>query len=319
MESKSALIFDIYRGTSHDGPGQRDTVFFKGCPLSCKWCHNPEGISPRPLVWWQGRQCIGCGICHDTCMNGANLLDEKGVHIDRSKCAVCGACVQACPAQALSMCGETVTLEGLLREVLKYKVYFDKTGGGVTASGGEAMLQYPFVAEFFKALHENGVSTALDTSGFAPREHFEAVLEHTDYILYDLKLWDSRMHEKYTGVDNRIILDNARWIAGLIKSGQLRSELWIRTPLIPGATANEENLRAIGAFIHNELGDEAVSRWELCAFNNSCLSKYERLEKNWEYAGNHALKKDEAERLRKSAALGGYASDKLFVTGILTE
>ncbi len=318
MSRDSALIFDIYRGTSHDGPGQRDTVFFKGCPLSCKWCHNPEGISAEPLVWWQSRQCIGCLICHETCRHGANIAAEDGIHIDRDKCVRCGECVKACPGQALSMCGERRSLDSLIDELLRYKVYYDTTGGGVTASGGEAMLQYEFVTELFKGLHAHGVTTALDTSGFAPREHFEVILPHTDYILYDLKLIDPEQHRHFTGVSNELILDNIRWIAEKIRSHEFKSEIWIRTPLIPDATATEENLSGIGKFIAGEIGD-VVARWELCAFNNSCITKYQRLDRTWEYEKYHALKKSRAEELRQAAAAGGYDPGRLFVTGILSD
>ena len=319
MSSDSAIIFDIYRGTSHDGPGQRDTVFFKGCPLSCKWCHNPEGISPYPLVWWQSRQCIGCLICHDTCSHGANIAAEDGIHIDRSKCICCGDCVRACPSKALSFSGEKRSLDSLLSELLKDRVYFSKTSGGVTASGGEAMLQYKFVTQLFKQLHSYGINTALDTSGYAPKEHFQEILPHTDYILYDLKLIDSKMHRHFTGVDNELILDNVCWISEKICCGELSSELWIRTPLIPDATALEDNLYGIGKFMADELGEKAVARWELCAFNNSCITKYQRLDKTWDYEKYHALKKSRGEELRKAAASGGFPQEKISVTGILSE
>ena len=319
MSKDSALIFDIYRGTSHDGPGQRDTVFFKDCPLSCKWCHNPEGISAEPLVWWQSRQCIGCLICHNTCKHGANIAAEDGIHIDRSKCVRCGECVKACPSQALSMCGERRGLDGLIEELLKDKVYYSQTSGGVTASGGEAMLQYEFVSEMFKRLHEKGISTALDTCGYAPREHFEKILPHTDYILYDLKLIDSEQHKHFTGVNNELILENISWISKKIRDKELNCELWIRTPLIPDATATVDNLQGIGKFIADELGEAAVARWELCAFNNSCITKYQRLDKAWSYEKYHALKKHRAEELRMAASAGGFDGDKIFVTGILSD
>lgn len=319
MDERHALIFDLYRGTTHDGPGQRDTVFFKGCPLSCTWCHNPEGISTSPLVWWQKQACIGCGLCHDACPTGANALAESGIQIDRDKCTVCGKCALACPAEALTLCGQEWSLEALLEEVLKNKPYYDRTGGGVTVSGGEAMLQYRFVERFFQELHAVGVTTALDTCGHVSAACLARVLPHTDYILYDLKLMNSAGHERFCGTGNGLILENARRIAEAINRRELGGEFWIRTPLIPGASASEENLRNIAAFIVNQLGVRNVARWELCAFNNSCSSKYHRLGKPWDFAGNRALRRAEALSLRQTAERAGFPSEKLFVTGILTE
>ena len=319
MDKQHALIFDIYRGTSHDGPGQRDTVFFKGCPLSCTWCHNPEGISPLPQVWWQERQCIGCGLCHEACPTGANRMLETGISIDRSLCKACGACVRACPAQAMEMCGREWTLDALVKEVLKNKPYYDRTGGGVTVSGGETMLQYGFVEEFFAALRGHGVTTALDTCGFVPANHFDGVLPLTDYVLYDLKLFDSGLHRKFCGVDNRLILDNAKMICSGISDGKYSCEFWIRTPLIPGATASEENLSELAHFVVDKLGVQNVSRWELCAFNNSCLGKYKRLEKKWDFEGVRLLNKAQVNALKTAVEQAGFPGEKLFATGIIAE
>lgn len=181
------------------------------------------------------------------------------------------------------------------------------------------MLQYKFVTQLFQQLHSHGINTALDTSGYALKEHFQEILPYTDYILYDIKLIDSDLHKHFTGVGNQLILDNLLWISELICSGGLRSELWIRTPLIPDATANEDNLYGIGKFMADKLVERAVTKWELCAFNNSCITKYQRLDKIWDYEKYHALKKSRGEELRKAAASGGFPQEKIFVTGILSE
>ena len=316
---QSAIIFDIYRGTSHDGPGQRDTVFFKGCPLSCQWCHNPEGITKEPLVWWQKRSCIGCKLCHEACPTGANQLNEDGIFIDRSKCIACGECVKACPAQAMTFSGEKWTLEDLVRELVKYKPFFDQTGGGVTASGGEAMLQHEFVAALFSELHRHHINTALDTAGSVPAAWFDEVLPVTDYVLYDLKLMDTEEHRRFCGVGNEQIIENIRHIISCMEEPDSGFRVWIRTPLIPGATANEKNIAAIASFVVRELGTENIDRWEMPSFNNSCISKYERLGREWLFARAELLNRSETDRLRQAAIHAGFPGEKLFVTGIVRE
>jgi pyruvate formate lyase activating enzyme len=318
MVACEALIFDIYRGTTHDGPGLRDTVFFKGCPLACAWCHNPEGISFGQAVWWDSRLCIGCHLCLEACRYGANSDQDGRIVIDNQKCRRCGACVEVCPSKALTFIGETWEVGRLVREMLKDEAYYRQTGGGVTASGGEPLYQHQFVAEFFARLREQGVHTALDTSGQAAWETFEEVLPHTDLVLYDLKIFDSCLHQRYTGQPNGRILDNVRRLAAGMRAGMYQSGLWIRTPLIPGATASEENIWALGAFIAGELGP-AVSRWELCAFNNSCLNKYQRLNKDWAFHETALLSRSTAAHMKDAAIAGGVPSDQIFITGLLAE
>lgn len=319
MSAEKALVFDIYRGTSHDGPGQRNTVFFKGCPLSCRWCHNPEGISPKRLVWWQSRLCIGCLLCHEACKTGANIPGENGIYIDRDKCIACGACAKACPAEAMTLCGEEWNLDHLVKEMAKYKPYYDVTGGGVTASGGEAMMQHDFIRPFFKALHQNGITTALDTCGFIKAEYYDEVLPFTDYILYDLKIFDAERHKYFCGQDNALILNNAKHIISSIASGEINAEFWIRTPLIPGATDDETNIGMIASFIVNDLGSCNISKWELCSFNNSCISKYDRLGKSWEFKGEKILTRSKINALMNTAVSAGFPKEKLFATGIINE
>ncbi len=315
---ETASVFDIYRGTTHDGPGLRSTVFFQSCPLSCRWCHNPEGITAAPGVWWEARSCIGCMLCQDACPVSANPAGETGIHIDRERCIRCGSCVDACPTGAMSFIAREWSLPALLDEVLRDQAFYQKTGGGVTASGGECMVQHAFVARFFQELKAQGVNTALDTSGFAAFSAFEEVLPYVDYVLYDLKLLDASAHRQFTGQDNSFILENARKIASAVKEERFRAELWIRTPLIPGATATAENLAAIGDFIAGQMEGQ-VRRWELCAFNNSCITKYQRLGLPWACQDVPLLRKEETEALRKAAVSGGVDNELVFVTGLLRE
>lgn len=317
MEDR-ALLFDIYRGTTHDGPGMRSTAFFKGCPLSCRWCHNPEGIARTQAIWWEPKTCIGCMTCVNTCPHGAIIAAEDGLEIDRSLCDNCGACVEACPARAMTFIAKAWEMDELVKELCKDKAYYNQTSGGVTVSGGEVLLQADFVAELFKRLHQCQIHTALDTSGLAPIQTVDRVLEHTDCVLYDLKLMDSQQHKRFTGVDNALILENAKHIASRINSGNLKAEMWIRTPLIPDATATPDNIRRIGNFIAQELGD-AVTRWEMCSFNNSCINKYNKLGIDWEYAQTPLMNRKEVNELLEVAKASGVAEERIIVTGIIHE
>lgn len=315
---KSAAVFDIFRGTTHDGPGLRTTVFFAGCPLHCAWCHNPEGIALGRKVWWDKRTCIGCMLCHAACKTGANIAGEDGFVIDDPLCSRCGACVRACPAQAMTFTSRTIALDALVDEVMRDKAFYDKTGGGVTASGGECMLKPAFLKDFFSELSRRGVDTAVDTCGMVPYESFEKVLPYTRHVLYDLKFLDSAMHQKHTGQGNDIILENVRRIAKGIAQGRLACDLWIRTPLIPDATATPENIAAIGSFLARELYS-AVSRWELCAFNNSCAGKYERLGLAWTYRDKPLLSGAVAQALMDMACSCGFPNDRVALTGIIAQ
>lgn len=311
----TAHVFDLYRGTTHDGPGIRSTVFFAGCPLHCAWCHNPEGIPAANRVWWQAKSCIGCQLCVSACPVGAKVAAEDGI-LSTERCTACGACVRACPTGAMSFVWKEWSLEKLVDEVARDKPYYDRTDGGVTASGGECMLQASFVAAFFEQLHQRGITTALDTCGEVPWTSFETVLPHTDVVLYDLKLMDPEQHRHFTGADNALILENARRLVQGAREGKFR--LWIRTPLIPEATATEENVHAVAAFLAKELKG-AVERWELCAFNNHGLSKYERLHKPWIYANVPLLTAGQAEALRRVALECALGEENVAVTGMLSE
>lgn len=317
MQKKTALIFDIYRGTTHDGPGIRSTVFFKGCPLSCSWCHNPEGISTKQQIWWYSTRCIGCGICINTCQNHAIYSNESGIHIDQELCKQCLSCTKQCPSKALQPIGKEYTVESLLKELQKDKLYYQQSGGGVTVSGGEVMLQYEFIQDLFARLHQEEISTALDTSGFTTFEHLKNLLPHTDYILYDLKLLDDMKHCYFTGQSNRIILENFEKLIHAKRAGENNFELWIRTPLIPKVTATKENITAIARLLQPYLGNY-VNRWELCAFNNACKDKYHRLDKIWAYENDKHLTAQEAHLLQQYALNQGLDPKYVILTGILT-
>ncbi|MBI9083672.1 MAG: glycyl-radical enzyme activating protein [Desulfobacterales bacterium] len=281
-KEKTAMVLEIQRMSTEDGPGIRTTVFFKGCSLGCTWCHNPESISARAQLQWIGNRCIGCHSCLTVCPEKALSASPDGIIIDRGRCKGCGTCAEECPSTALEIMGKTWTVDDLVHEVLKDRVYFETSGGGITASGGEAALQADFVADFFKRCRAQGVHTALDTCGQVSWQAYEKILPHTDLLLFDMKLIDSEEHRRYTGKGNKKILENLLFIRGWREDHGCPDKLWIRTPVIPGATDSEENIAGIGEFIHRHLAD-GMDRWELCAFNNLCRDKYSRLDLNWAF------------------------------------
>ena len=241
---KTGRIFEIKRFAVHDGPGIRTTIFFKGCPLRCLWCHNPEGLDNKPEIALLERKCIGCGSCFEVCPNGVHERSANGEHlIHRSRCTGCNACIDACLPGALKWYGKEYTAEELFEIVLKDSGFYSESGGGVTCSGGEPLMQAEVVAELFKLCREAGIRTALDTSGCASWEAFEHVLPFVDLYLFDIKHMNSDEHRKLTRVDNRLILGN------LNKLFEIGKEVEIRMPVIPGLNDSEENLVQTADFL----------------------------------------------------------------------
>ena len=319
MEEPKCQVIEITRGTTHDGPGMRTTVFFKGCPLNCLWCQNPEGMKAGQEVWWEERKCIRCLACLRACPADAVVEDASGLHIERSQCTLCGACVEECPSAAMSFTGQEWSIASLVKEVLKDKDYYQAFGGGVTVSGGEPLCQYKFVAQFFKRMHAEGVNTALDTCGLAPAEAFRSVLPYTDTVLFDIKILDPRLHKEYTGQPNEAILKNLLNIADRIRKVNHEMRLWIRTPLIPDTTATEENIAAIGGFICDNVQD-VVERWELCAFNPACRNKYnKKMGLAWEYEDYPLMGQRAVDRIKAVALATGIAGEKLVVSGLIAK
>lgn len=309
-----AMLFEIQRLSTEDGPGIRTTVFFKGCSLACAWCHNPESISARPQLHWIASRCIGCGTCCTVCPENALELTPDGVTIDRSCCTRCGACAAECPSTAMELIGTRWRLNDLVHEVLKDRAYFASSGGGVTAGGGEPGLQAPFLSAFLRTLKQEGLHTAVDTCGCFPAQDLEAFLPFTDLVLYDLKEIDPNRHRAFTGRSNQQILDNLQTIGSRMMDGGAPQALWIRTPVIPDATATEANVAGIGHWIADHLKG-AVARWELCAFNNLCRDKYQRLDRDWSFKTHPLLTETEMEHLAEIARRSGVDPDIVHWSG----
>jgi pyruvate formate lyase activating enzyme len=308
-------ILHTQRLSTEDGPGIRTTVFFKGCPLHCEWCHNPESISSCLQTQWFSIRCIGCKTCVDTCPNGYLTMTNLGLCIDRTHCDACGKCAAACPSGALEAMGELVTVDELLAELLKDRAYYEASGGGVTLSGGEPTLQPLFAEAILRGLKEAGISTALDTCGLCPASTLDRLLPYTDLVLFDLKLFDADLHRRFTGAPNRQILENLLHIRDIIQRQEQPVSLWARTPLIPGTTSSEENLAAIGHYLAETL-DGALSRWELCAFNNLCRDQYARLGLEWNYARTPLMTRTELTHCEEIAKASGPRPELVLATGV---
>ncbi|MBI9102105.1 MAG: glycyl-radical enzyme activating protein [Spirochaetales bacterium] len=268
--------------STEDGPGLRTTVFMKGCSLKCCWCHNPESIQPGIQVQWYGVKCIACGLCTEVCENNAINLTPRGVEIDREKCGSCTRCVETCPSGAMTQIGTYREPEELAMELLKDRVYFEKSGGGITISGGEPVLQSDFVLELLKCLKKERIHTALDTCGAAASSSLEKLLPFTDLVLFDLKHADNDQHKLLTGQGNIQILKN------IDLACRSDAEIWIRTPIIPGCTNSENNiykLTLLIADVNKKAKHRGILKWELLTFNNLCADKYKRLGLEWKLEG----------------------------------
>ncbi len=227
----NGIVFNVQRFCVDDGPGIRTTVFFKGCNLRCAWCHNPESQRAKLQMMIYKNRCTNCGKCKEICPYSLE------------QCELCGQCTIYCPNDARAICGKKYTEDEVFNEIVKDKVFYDNSGGGVTFSGGECMLQIEFLLEILKKCKESGIHTAVDTAGHVPYEFFERIIPYTDLFLYDVKCFDNDKHRQYTGVGNELILENLKKLLAADKP------LWIRIPIIPTVNDSEEEMQKIKNFL----------------------------------------------------------------------
>jgi len=293
----SALIFNIQRFSIHDGPGIRTTVFFKGCPLKCQWCHNPESINPFPEIAYHELRCIKCYKCIEVCPTEALSKSQNGITINREKCDGCGKCAEVCYSGALELCGRYMKIEEVMAEVIRDLPFYKNSNGGLTVSGGEPLAQANFVADFFARAHEEGIHTALDTSGHAKWTTVRKALDHTDLVLYDIKAMDSERHKTLTGVPNKLILTNLERTCG---EG---IPVIVRIPVIPNCNIVnvEKDVKEIADFLQ---GLNTVKRVDLLPFHRLGKSKYLMLGRNY-IVDIEPPDKEYVEKIKKILASSG--------------
>lgn len=281
---QTPMVLDIKGNALDDGPGIRSVVFFKGCPLSCVWCHNPESRRRTPELSFDASACIGCTRCIEACPHGA-LSHEASTFVDRSRCDLCFACVDVCPSKALSRVGSPSSVDEVLATVLRDKPFFDASGGGVTFSGGEATLFMGYLGQLAAACRREGVHTLLETAGHFHWAAFERdVLPHIDTIYYDIKLFDEAAHREFCGVPNGRILDNFARLADLSRTGEV--DLLARIPLVPGITARPGNVLAIGDF----LLEHGIRRVRLLDYNPTWVDKTTKIGASNAYAERDSMR-----------------------------
>ncbi|MDY5846663.1 MAG: trans-4-hydroxy-L-proline dehydratase activase [Bariatricus sp.] len=271
------LVTNIQKYSIHDGDGIRTSIFFKGCPLRCAWCHNPETQNFKNQILTNREKCTGCGACVSACPNGAITIEDGKAVTDHGKCNGCGKCVEYCLANIREVAGTEYEVKELVKEVMKDEMFYEESGGGVTLSGGEVMcMDMDYILKLVKELDRRGISITIDTCGYAPYENFEKILPYINTFLYDVKAIDDEVHKKYIGVGNELILDN---LIKLSADPARKAKIYIRIPTIKGVNADDASMQAIIDWLkaHNI----QVAQVNLLPYHNTGSSKYGRLETDY--------------------------------------
>ena len=290
MEKQTATIFNIQRYSIDDGPGVRSTVFFKGCPLTCLWCSNPESQSPEPEVSWRYTSCKHCGTCINACPEKAISAADSDVRIDSGLCKRCGKCVDACIHDALNMSGKPMTVEDVFKVVKRDYDYYEASGGGVTASGGEILMQADFVTALFQQCRDEGIGTCADTSGFGSSESLAKILSVSDLVLFDLKHMDVNEHIRACGQSNELILSN------LELAYKSNAQVIVRVPLIPEYNTSDEALRAIAAAVKERAHGSTVN---IMPYHRYGANKYRMLGREYPLEGLRELTQEEKDKAKE--------------------
>lgn len=286
-------LVNVQRFSTEDGPGIRTTVFFKGCPMRCPWCHNPETLRFEPEVVWHGGRCLGDGGCVEVCTEKALTIAETGVVIDRPQCTGCGDCVDFCPGAALEIHGRTMDVGALGDFLQRDAAFYAASGGGVTLSGGEPLAQPEGAIALLELLRDAGIHTAVDTCGIVREEVLRNALDATDLVLFDVKTVDPAKHKAFTGTPFERMAASAELV------GRTGTPVWVRTPIIPGYTDDDDGIRAVARFVRETF--PACQRHDLLAFSNLCQSKYEQLARPWKFISTPLMTADRMQQLRDAA------------------
>lgn len=291
VSAERPLIFDIQKFSVHDGPGIRTVVFFKGCPLRCRWCANPESHKYTQDLMFYPDKCIGCGVCIDACPNGCiGVNDKKEMFFDREKCTECCACTKECYAGARRVSGDDMSLDEIKKEVDKDMVFYNTSGGGITFSGGEAMCFPDTVRELAEYYKGQGVTTALETCGYVPWENYEKVIQYLDLVMFDLKCMDDEKHREYTGGSNQLILENLKKIYKRVRTV-------VRIPIIPGVNDSEKDIKDFGEFISSM--KDGIDTVHILPYHDLGLSKYNALGKKYLMEDVKAPDDEEMDRIKR--------------------
>ena len=299
-----SLITNVQKFSIHDGDGIRTSVFFKGCPLKCEWCHNPETQRFEKEMQCDKEKCVGCGTCAKVCPNGAISMENGKPEMKKDACTFCGKCVNFCPIGIREIIGREYSVKELIKELMKDQMFYEESGGGVTLSGGEVMaMDIDYILAIAKELKRQDVTLTIDTCGYVPYEKFQAILPYVNTFLYDVKVMDPKLHKKYIGVDNQLILDN------LIRLAADGARIYIRIPTIKEVNGNEKNMKETIAFMKEH--DIHPAQINLLPYHDTGSGKYSKLDMEYKGTDLHAPEKEEMESFVRLFVESGFQNTKI--------